>query len=395
MGTEGERIRSAEALRIRRRRRRDPLAIASPADFRVALEGMADAGTLRRNPWLSLYCLDEPRQRAIFVETPEGVELTKEPFLYQAQRKYAIRLLAVPYPTLHAMADAAPDSDPRLGLIYSCGRSGSTLLGRMFSLAGGCTSLSEPDVFTQMVTMDLSPDEITRRLRTFTWALCRTCQDGQDGTPSLYVVKFRSMCVEHAAPMHRAFPEARSLFIYRNVFDYVTSSMRAFRYSHSVLGLLERSRHWPVARKLVEAVIRRYFKYLVRFAPMVRHYTPEQVVRMGLPGLLALSWLSSLHRYLEIHDAGLPVAAVVYDDLVSHPESMLGRIFSHCRLESNTAGIARNALSEDAQRGTVLGVEQRTPWTIAADERSVILGILERHPVLRAPDVRVPGTLQP
>ena len=171
----------AEVLRIRRKRRRHPLATASLAGFRVSHGGTADAGMLLGNPCLSLYCLDEPGRRAIFVETPAGVDLTREPLLYLAQHRYAIRLLAVPYATLDAMADAAPERAPPLRLVYSCGRSGSTLLSRMFALAEGCVSLSEPDAFTQMVFMDLAPDDIVRRMRTLVWALCRP--GGRDGAP--------------------------------------------------------------------------------------------------------------------------------------------------------------------------------------------------------------------
>ena len=387
----GDDTRSAEVLRIRRKRRRHPLATASLAGFRVSHAAMADAGILLENPCLSLYCLDEPGQRASFVETPAGVDLTREPLLYLAQHRHAIRLLAVPYATLDAMADAASDRAPPLRLVYSCGRSGSTLLSRMFALAEGCVSLSEPDAFTQMVFMDLAPDDIVRRVRTLVWALCRP----EGKMAPHYIVKFRSMCVEHAELMHRAFPDARSLFLYRNAFDYVASSMRAFRHPAPVWNLLERSRRWPVVRTLVESVIRRYFEHLARMAPMAGQYTPNQIVQMGLPGLLALAWLSSLHRYLELREAGRSIAAVVYDDLVTHPASMWKGIVTHFGMESSAAGNALAALSEDSQQGTVLGVDRRASWTMGDEERSVILGVLGRHPVLRSPEVRVPGTLSP
>ena len=391
----GDDTRPAEVLRIRRKRRRHPLATASLAGFRVSHAGMANAGMLLDNPCLSLYCLDEPGRRAIFVETPAGVDLTSEPLLHLAQHRHAIRLLAVPYATLDAMADATSDRAPPLRLVYSCGRSGSTLLSRMFALAEGCVSLSEPDAFTQMVFMDLAPEDIVRRMRTLIWALCRPGGAGGREMAPHYMVKFRSMCVEHAELMHRAFPDARSLFLYRNAFDYVTSSMRAFRHPAPVWNLLERSCRWPVVRTLVESVIRRYFVHLARMAPMVGRYTPNQIVRMGLPGLLALAWLSSLHRYLELREAGRPIAAVLYDDLVAHPASMWKGIVSHYGMESSATGNALAALSEDSQRGTVLGVDRRTSWTMGDEERSVILGVLGRHPVLRSPEVRLPGTLSP
>ena len=142
-----------ESLTIARKCKALPIAVASPADFAFTAAGPCDPQVVLQNPHISLYCLDHPQQRALFVEVDDGWAAAAAPFLYLAQYERAQRLVAVPYATLAQLADAVATPPRSLALIHSPGRSGSTLLSKAFQRLMGTTSLSEPDVYTQLVQL--------------------------------------------------------------------------------------------------------------------------------------------------------------------------------------------------------------------------------------------------
>ncbi len=53
------------------------------------------------HPNVSLCCLYPANRRVIFVETPEGIDLYKFPFIRNAQFEYAQRLIAISHDDLH------------------------------------------------------------------------------------------------------------------------------------------------------------------------------------------------------------------------------------------------------------------------------------------------------
>jgi hypothetical protein len=95
-----------------------------------------------------LYCLDHANRRALFVETVPGVNLSQAPFLYHAQYEHTVKLISVPYETLHQLARGISLEGKKLILVSSVGRTGSTLLGSALGAVEGMVGLSEPDVFT-------------------------------------------------------------------------------------------------------------------------------------------------------------------------------------------------------------------------------------------------------
>src|SRR5690348_4471679 len=141
----------ARSLIIEEKLRTFPIAVVRPSDFRVRDGGAVDPQILLRQPNLTLYCLDFENRQALFVETPPECDLSRAAFLYQTQYDAVLRLIQAPYATLHRLAAEVVIDSSRLILIYSVGRCGSTLVSRAFDLVEGVESISEPDVFTQML----------------------------------------------------------------------------------------------------------------------------------------------------------------------------------------------------------------------------------------------------
>ncbi len=135
---------SAHYLTIESKHRRWIGLLASMADFTCQQGEEVSAEIVLTSPTISLYCLDEESQCAIFVELPADVNLTTVPFVFQTQYEQAQRLIAVPYSTFLQLAHTLPALS-HLIVVYMLPRSGSTLVSHLLNAVDGVVSLSEPD----------------------------------------------------------------------------------------------------------------------------------------------------------------------------------------------------------------------------------------------------------
>lgn len=84
---------TAKQLHIINRSRRQMRDLSSLRDFTWEEGETIDAQQIVHNPNISLYCLDDARQEAIFVVFSEEIDLSQVPFVYQAQFDHADHLL--------------------------------------------------------------------------------------------------------------------------------------------------------------------------------------------------------------------------------------------------------------------------------------------------------------
>src|SRR4051794_5274877 len=220
----------ARSLIIEEKLRTSEIDTVSPADFRVRDEGAVEPQIVLQQPNLSLYCLDFETRQALFVETPPEGGLSRAPFLYQAHYAAARRLVQIPYETLHRLAAEVTIDPARLILIYSVGRCGSTLVSHAFNAVDGVESLSEPDVFTQMLgewgASHLNGEEQAALLKSCTLL---QCAPGLHKGATAWALKFRSMVTEMGEVFYSVFPEARLIFLYRHAEPWARSFLRLWR----------------------------------------------------------------------------------------------------------------------------------------------------------------------
>jgi hypothetical protein len=363
MGVEAAMI---DVLEIQEKQKPHPLGIASPDDFSYRKVGEADPSVIVTDPTISLYCLDHASRRAFFVQVPEDIDVTAPPFLYMAQYDHASRLLSVPYELFHRVA-ADVDMRAPLVLIHSTGRAGSTLMSRAFAEMASVTSLSEPDVYTQAVAMRLSgdDDEIPDLLASATRILLNpafTCGS------SLNVIKFRSQCMEVADLLYDSFPHAGNLFLYRDLNAYLQSSLRAFAID-----------------ELPPEAVHQVASFLAATSPLL---TDELQQRADLDGIAipCLIWLSAVHAYARMHQRGMPMLAVRYEELIADPRSTLATILAYLGLPIDEVDSALRAFARDSQAGSPLSREEAASRTgeIDAHRWDVVRDLLRRYPIVGA-----------
>jgi hypothetical protein len=324
----------ARALIIEEKLRTFPVGVARPSDFRVRDGGAADPRIVLQQPNLTLYCLDFENRQALFVETPPECDLSRAPFLYQAQYDAARRLVQVPYETLHRLAAEVVIDPSRLILIYSVGRCGSTLVSHAFNEVEGVDSISEPDVFTQMLghwgAKNLDGTEKAELLKSCTLI---QCAPGRSKGSTAWALKFRSMVMEMGDLFYSVFPEAKVIFLYRNAEPWARSFLRLMRVSD------------PAAAVPLAGIRGGFGRAIPR---LEGRETPSALE------LLACMWLSVMEKCLEMQRRGIPMFVARYEELNAAPRDVLAEMFACCGFSANAVGNLDAVLEQDSQAGSPL-----------------------------------------
>jgi hypothetical protein len=316
-----------EKLRVRN------IGMVRPTDFRTRDDGAVDPGIVLQVPNISLYCLDFENRQALFVETPSECDISDAPFLYAAQNEAARRLIQVPFAALHRLADEIAIDPARLILIYSTGRCGSTLVSRAFQAIPGVDSLSEPDVFTQMLGTwgpdDLDGDEQAALLRSCT---LMQCAPGRTRGATAWALKFRSEVTALGPLFYSIFPEAKVVFLYRHAAPWVRSYLRLRGGDPLMPVSVDRAR--------------------AGFGRIHARLEPKETVTAL--EFLAQMWISPMKMCLEMQRRGIPMFIARYEELNAAPREVLAQMFAHCGLSIDAARNLDVVLERDSQEGTAL-----------------------------------------
>ena len=358
-----------------------PLNIVDVDDLKLSEMGFVDARVILDNPNITLYCLDPNNQQAVFVEVPEVAKIFNAPFYYVSQYENATQVLKVSYETLEQLADQIVFADQRMILIYSMGRSGTTLTSSAFNQAADVVSLSEPDIFTQLTQMrefsDNNDPEIGKLVRS---CLLLTCKNRVNGSQPVWALKFRSFVIEIADLIYAHFPKAKSLFLYRRAEPWGKSNARAFGGGDYPTQELV-SFFWTWTKPMVRKIDR----YSI---------TGLEEISLGL--LISLLWLNFMDRCLERLDAGQPMLPTRYEDLKANPEVVIGRIFDYCEVYASDKKNLLEVLNKDSQAETPISRDQlrQLDWELDPGDIAVINRVITEHPIINTPDYLLPGTLK-
>ncbi|MFB8787450.1 MAG: sulfotransferase [Potamolinea sp.] len=373
---------STNILHIQNKNRANANTVVNLQDFEYVEAEIIDPKIIIENLNISLYCLDPQNQRLIFVETPLDIDLSQAPFFYEAQYEYAERLFAVPFEDINQLVEEIKEPIEQLVLIYSVGRCGSTLLSKVFNQLDTVVSLSEPDIFSQIVGIrhsDGSNDnELAALLRNCIYLLCKPTLKRKH---SCYILKFRSIVIELGDLLYQAFPQAKVIFLYRNAEAVVKSSIRAFVYLSSMLPTIQQN-----------------IEFYSRFIPLLKEYASYiDFTDSKATDLYTTMWLSAMQRYLSLYEQAIPSCAIRYEDLVANPQQIVTSIFEHCDLPISEVSNVCKVFEKDSQSGSNLSQENTRQNDLEQSEilelRQKVNELLKKHPEIQTPDFIVPGTL--
>ncbi len=351
--------------------------VADAEDFVLDKGESIPAQIVIDNPNISLYCLDDVNKRALFVETPPEVDLSQAAFLYMTQFEQAQRVISLSYESLHQVASDLEAGGRNLILVYNIGRCGSTVISHALNQGDSLVSLAEPDIYTQIATaryLDSSRDaEYTLLLDSCTRVL-------RKHAPT-FAVKFRNTGIHICDLLYQAFPEAKNLFLYRQVETWAQSV-----YS-TIIPTLEAGPPSP-----------RAIAWSSSMQPLAPAYSASHPRELSMWESFSLIWLSALEAYLRFREQGIPIAAVRYEDIKAQPKETLAAVFDYCGLPLASLDSAYGAFSKDSQEGTILSRlnrDQHKVEPISEAQYDEMRAIIREFPHIQTSDVILPDTLRP
>lgn len=283
----------------------------------------------------------------------------------------------MPYDTLIELGKEVAGSEKQLVFVHSVGRSGSTLMSKAFQEIDTVLSLSEPDIYTQVVGLrDTMPDERLKALLKASTQLLFKPSFARDS--QYWVLKLRSFCIEIADLLSETFPTSKSLFLYRNLDNYITSGARAFRIFDP--GSTEwMSGEDPNRPKYIPLLLgdpeRKY-----------NSYNPIEFI--------TLMWLSVMDKYLQLRRQGINMEAVKYEDLVRNPEGTMRLLLNNLGFSNTDVQKALLAFTKDSQAGSVLSRENLQDIIIPSTSMDEAQHLLDRHDEIRDGTYTLPGTIE-
>ncbi|HXF09040.1 MAG TPA: hypothetical protein VNK45_11085 [Candidatus Acidoferrales bacterium] len=394
----------SQALRVLRPKRRNLLdGFVDIGDFKTRPAGTIDFRQVwaRASSRLTPYCFDATKERVVFVETRDPVDLTEvHPFFYEAQRHHAAMLYAVPYAGVVALAEEmqAAWCDTPIVFLHSTGRCGSTLLCRLLGDAAATVSVSEPDFYSQLVVLrDDAGPAAEARLGAITAACTRLLvaqlRETHPAAQSV-VIKLRGMAVFAADLIARDLPDARNLFLYRNAVDTVDSFF-AMMLRVPIMRLARKVRLETLVLRLV-ALMNPMMRNPGALAPLYKDPHYRKQIPEDLAAFLTIAWMSKMQHALALQRRQQPFfqAVLRYEDLCAGGVSMMPELLGALGLppvdEVAQARMTRT-LSRNAQEGSVLASTGESSMNAA--QQATVQRMLNLHPEINRADFRLPGTL--
>ena len=383
---------AAQSYRIVRKKRRwFPEMLASVGDFTLQKDSVVDAGQVVANPQISMYAADSKNNTIVFVETPPAVDLTSFPFLYLAQYEHATRVITLPCDEFISVMEALPYPDKKYIFLYTVGRAGSTLMTNIFAGDHNTVSLSEPDILAYLIPLFKGkPSQHAEGKKLLLSCLKLFSANSAVPGKQRILIKPRGFCIEFADMIHTVVPDARGVFLYRDAKPVIESFLRAFSFG-AITNLL---RDTAAMRFLLTIFIRAYRKKLTNYFPCFNEYADGTIYKTGWTGLLCITWLSIMKSYCALYRQGIPFQAVLYEDLIKHPQEIISQLFEYCGIPAASIPTALTALDRDSQEGTRLArsvaYKKKYLKNINSDHLALIL---KSQAEINTTDYIVPGTI--
>jgi hypothetical protein len=413
-------------LNIEGRNRLTTDHMAGIANFSLVDGEAISTDALINDPNISFYCLDDAEKRAIFVELPPTIDLGKAPFVYLAQYEHAQRFISVPYADFKHISAQLPALD-HLILIYMTGRSGSTLLSQAFGEVDNLLSLSEIESISQFFYLRMVNAHDDAELRALLEAALRWSFKPSLSKPhTIGVLKLQSDALDLMDVFQAVVPHAKNIFLYRDAVNWVASFYRILRRKPSAAS--SSSGEMLLDSRL--AMLKQFFdsaaspdqpdketysmqeimslaqqiegsisnpnatQDFASFAPL---FDPNATALSAVE-LLTLWWVSIMDTYRTNAKALTEILPLRYQDLNDYPQQIMTNLFDYCGIPRSEVAHALRAFDKDSQAGTSMArdtANRGNQQALTDQQIAEITAMVRRHPILKDPNIILPGSLTP
>jgi len=325
------------------------------------------------------------RTEAVFVESSEGVDVAHSSygsFMRASQFEQARRLIIIPINAFHDLSEQVGDPKGRIVFESNTSRCGSTLLCQMFEETGCCVGYSEPESFNAIAALQRSiPQEELDKLARSCVRL--QCKPSRSRSVTAHILKLIPPTIGAAPVLHRLYPDAKLLFMYRE----------GLKVAQSIVKI---SSKLPI----VQFTLR-----ILPFHPSVSQNITKELgaedFKVQLSSALTFGvfvWAIHCRKYIDLRQKeGIDIRAIKYEDLVERPVEAARAIFRFCDLPSEFAEKAVRALNKDSQKHSLLSMKSFNKVKkieLSEQDRVVVHAICDQLDLPRIPEpCDLPGTI--
>lgn len=383
---------SAHVQNVMWRRKLILSSISDPTDFILTHKFFKHPNYVLK-PNISLYCIT--KDEAFFVEVPEDVNLYKQfdsRSFYMKQFEKAHSVISMPLASFHKIAQDI--GRPKVPIIWmsSTGSCGATLLSRVFGQLPGMAVISDPDALTSLAFLKKSnkfgKGEYEQLLPSALRLLCK-----KDDRAGMFLVKTRPCSTCQMEDVYKCFPQVYQLYIYRNSFKTVTSHLNIF--SKEPISIVGR---YIIDSNVLSAILpcfRRSLYYNYCYV-LDRVYSNDIGRNLTSVGIFTSSWSANVAQCLDHVDAGVPIIAIMFEEIMKNPQKILSTLFDVLELRQEYISDAMEGFRVDPCNNTVTGGLNlnETRRTISHQARVEADAILKKHGLPKLGErFEIPGLL--
>ena len=336
---------TAQLGRILWKKRFSDFSVASPMDFMCMFRSQVKLEYILR-PTVSLYAIT--KKNAIFVETPEGVNIHSSdihPFHMAAQFLYATKVIKMTISDFVRLAEKI--GDPKVHVIWmsNTGRCGGTMVCQVFESVPGSLAIHEPDppfsVQKLKESNAIQDSEYEILLKAMLRILCKP----RPGI-SRICIKPRPQCSVMLTSINKLGIEIRHLFIYRNSLDTLRSWLALLSYDPfpTILRLCTDAEWFSNIFPYIRNILREYLK-----SDLPANATTACV--------FTHMWAHQIYLARNAMLRGQTIMPMKYEDMLSQPTKIVEQLFEHSGIDTGYVVSAVATLSRGSQRGSVISRE--------------------------------------
>ena len=343
---------------VKWRRKIHPLDFADPSNFITFHNSFKHPNCVLKQD-ISLYCIT--KTEAIFVQVKENLNIFQTKSgdnFYTSQFRNARRIITVPLGVFQKLAQDLGDPRMPVIMISSTGRSGATLLSRMFEEVPGTVLMEEPDCLSNLAYLkksaNFSETEYTNILVSTLRLLCKP-----DDRAGMVCIKTRPCCCAQVRKIHSLLPKIRHIFLYRNSLRTVSSYIGTMTGETTAQGI-----RFIIDNNILSTVMPCFRKWLYHYFCSVIDNDPPVSPPGALTtvGIFTTVWAACVARIVEAADKGIPIIAVLYDELMKNPQRSCTVLFELLDIRSQYANAAVRAFKLDLNRNqaqTIVNTDSR------------------------------------
>ena len=311
-------------------------------DYICSPDGYVDTDYILRDN-VSLFFIED--HTAVFAECDEGVQIWRSQygaFIKEATLRHAKKLLVMPVSMMIEFADKLGPPKTNLCFMFKTTRCGSTLLTQMLELSGKCVAMSEPTAMNDLSQLyKAKPDDVKTEqfARSIISILCKPVSRPSEN--ALYLVKVTSTSVALMPLLYKLYPDAKFLFMYRNVVNVSTSVYRSIQVNPLVLIMFYAS---FFTTKVLEEFMNEMGMSGYEYSAKSR-----SLLDMG-----TFAWCVSITQYQQCKEAYPDLRCVTYEDLMADPGRMMKVILRFLDVPEELAERTLAALNEYSQSNSIL-----------------------------------------